>query len=155
MQETWTHTYSKASTARARAVSLYIRTASFPGCLPSARCTRQVSVVAWVSASRRVRYGRLHCICKFPIYLKLHSRNKEPAKLVLLEILLYHRSSFSSVVFHKIAHVQYPVMSKLVLPITQTTYMAATTGLSDHALMATTTVTYVLMDGHCTYTWWC
>ena len=24
--------------------------------------TRQVSVVAWVSASRRVRYGRFHCI---------------------------------------------------------------------------------------------
>ena len=25
--------------------------------------TRQVSVVAWVSASRRVRYGRFHCSC--------------------------------------------------------------------------------------------
>ena len=25
--------------------------------------TRQVSVVAWVSASRRVRYGRFHCTC--------------------------------------------------------------------------------------------
>ena len=24
--------------------------------------TRQVSVVTWVSASRRVRYGRFHCI---------------------------------------------------------------------------------------------
>ena len=26
--------------------------------------TRQVSVVAWVSASRRVRYGRFHCTTK-------------------------------------------------------------------------------------------
>ena len=33
--------------------------------------TRQVSVVAWVSASRRVRYGRFHCIYRVQAYCML------------------------------------------------------------------------------------
>ena len=31
--------------------------------------TRQVSVVAWVSASRRVRYGRFHCT-SWPLFVR-------------------------------------------------------------------------------------